>query len=534
MKSPAQPDPWIGRSIGDRQRYRLEGRLGSGGMGEVFLAMDTLIGKQVALKLLKDKLVGSTALRKRFEREVAICAALKGDHIVNASDYGITVEGYPFYVMEYLRGQSLKQLLEKQQRLDVKRTVNIITQVCEGLRLAHAGVTLWWNGATASEHVKVVHRDLKPDNIFLVPTSLGELVKILDFGIAKIRDNSVEQTNITRAFIGTFRFAAPEQLSVAKNLDERADIYTLGIILYEMLTGTDPFGFGSKAQGVTGMQWAMAHRAKPPMPLRLQPDCEHLSPQLEAVVMRCLQKSPDDRFASVDELNRALQAAVMSGEESEDTTVNPWLDSTRQEVSDVTIVKTSSPSGQNSNDTTFHKPSTPTKQEVPQATIAETLPPLRQKEETPISPLSSSRQKDIKATSSSPIRTPSTKRSRRVPKNLFFLLGAGIGIGLTVLLGTITYVYIQSQLKTQVLDEIKTLRTKAKYEACIAKAQTVARDSNLYDDAQRLLNECQVEYAKQLAAGNNFTEAIATAKKIPQNSPLYSQAQALIKEWSEI
>jgi len=147
MKSPAQPDPWLGRSIGDRQRYRLDKRLGIGGMGEVFVAMDTLLGKQVALKLLKDTLSESEALRKRFEREVAICAALKSDHIVEISDYGVTAEGHPFYVMEYLRGQSLGQLLWQQQRLSVERTVSIISQLCEGLRLAHQGVTLWRNGA---------------------------------------------------------------------------------------------------------------------------------------------------------------------------------------------------------------------------------------------------------------------------------------------------------------------------------------------------------------------------------------------------
>ena len=176
MNFPAQSDSWIGRSVGDRQRYRLDKCIGSGGMGDVFVAMDTLLGQQVALKLLKDTLVESTSLRKRFEREVAVCAALKSDHIVNVSDYGVTDEGHPFYVMEYLRGQSLGELLRQQQRLDVERTVSIITQVCEGLRKAHEGVTLWQKSASVSEHVKVVHRDLKPDNIFLVPTALGELL----------------------------------------------------------------------------------------------------------------------------------------------------------------------------------------------------------------------------------------------------------------------------------------------------------------------------------------------------------------------
>ena len=122
MTSSYSPDNWIGRTIGDgrfapaegySQRYRLDKRLGSGGMGDVFLAMDTLLGKQVALKLLKDTLIAQQELRKRFEREVALCVALKSDHIVEVGDYGVTPEGHPLYVMEYLRGESLGQLLRR-------------------------------------------------------------------------------------------------------------------------------------------------------------------------------------------------------------------------------------------------------------------------------------------------------------------------------------------------------------------------------------------------------------------------------------
>ncbi len=535
MKSPAQPDPWLGRSIGDRQRYRLDKRLGIGGMGEVFVAMDTLLGKQVALKLLKDTLSESEALRKRFEREVAICAALKSDHIVEISDYGVTAEGHPFYVMEYLRGQSLGQLLWQQQRLSVERTVSIISQLCEGLRLAHQGVTLWRNGGTTSEHVKVVHRDLKPDNIFLVPTALGELVKILDFGIAKIREDSLEQTNLTNAFIGTFRYAAPEQLGVANNLDERADIYSLGILLYEMLSGADPFGFGIKAHSTTGVSWAIAHRSQPPIPLRSQPGCERVSPKLEALVLRCLQKSPHERFASVEELNGALQAAAMSGEDSEESTADRSLDSTRQGVLDlISRVQLAPPPKQDAGNSTVNRPLNPTRKRVPDTTIAHPSPPLEHGiNETRISQQLTPSREGVTNASNAQIPTPSKQSSRREPTRLLFLLGVCIAIGLAAISGI--YAYMQWQLReTQVLDAIKTLKTEAKFGDCIIKAKTVAQDSTLYDDAQSLLNECQVEYAKQLAAGNNFTEAIAAAKKIPEDSPLYPEAQALIKDWSEI
>ncbi|MEH1949497.1 MAG: protein kinase [Nostoc sp.] len=319
MKSPPSSNSWNGRFVGDNQRYRLDRRLGGGGMGEVFLATDTRVGQQVALKLLKDTLVASLEMRKRFEREVAVCAALQSDHIVKISDCGVTPEGFPFYVMEYLRGQTLRQLLLREKRLSVERTVKIMAQVCKGLQLAHQGVTLKRDGGKTTEHIQVVHRDLKPDNIFLMPTDLGEWVKVLDFGVAKIRSESSENsniTNITSTFIGTFRYAPPEQIQSDQNLDARGDIYSLGIILYEMLSAADPFGISIKGSHVSEASWVLAHAYEPPKPLRSQPGCEHLPVQLEAVVMKCLHKNPANRFATVEELNQALQAAAKFATES--------------------------------------------------------------------------------------------------------------------------------------------------------------------------------------------------------------------------
>ena len=295
--------------VGENQRYHLEKRLGGGGMGDVFLATDTRLGKSVALKLLKESLAGSDEMRMRFERELAICAALKSQHIVQVSDYGVTLDGHPFYVMEYLQGQTLGELLRNTHQLPVHQACNIITQVCAGLQPAHEGV-VFKQEKRGAERIKVVHRDLKPANIFLVPTALGDLVKIIDFGIAKIRHLQAEYTNATEVFLGTCHYSAPEQLDAIKDLDERADIYSLGLILYEMLTGVDPFGLDFKQTPVSGERWIFAHAAKAPQSIRSQPGCEQVSPELEAVVLRCLQKSPKERFASVQALSQALQAAV--------------------------------------------------------------------------------------------------------------------------------------------------------------------------------------------------------------------------------
>jgi eukaryotic-like serine/threonine-protein kinase len=313
IESDAEHEPdWLsaallGSSVGDR--YRLEQTLGKGGMGEVFLAVDTRLNKQVALKVLSPGLVNSAAARQRFKRECAICAALKSPHIVQVSDYGITESGHPFYVMEYLQGETLSQLLARNQYLSVEQTCRIGMQICAGLQVAHRGVMLQDPDYQTSRLIKVIHRDLKPDNIFLIPTALGELVKIIDFGIAKIRDLQTDTAEVTQSLLGTSHYAAPEQFEIAE-LDERTDIYSLGMMLYEMLAGTDPYGLDFKHHSVSNTAWLTAHLTKAPLPLRSQPTCDQLSPALEATVMRCLAKSPAERFSSVEALNQALEAAV--------------------------------------------------------------------------------------------------------------------------------------------------------------------------------------------------------------------------------
>lgn len=485
MKSPPQLNSWIGRSVGDHQRYRLDKPLAVGGMGEVFVAMDTLLGKQVALKLIKDTLVASAELRKRFEREVALCAALKSDHIVEVSDYGVTTEGYPFFVMEYLRGQSLGQLLRQKQRLPLERTVNLMAQVCDGLHLAHEGVALWRENATVSEQIKVVHSDLKPDNIFLVPTALGELVKILDFGIAKISKTQAENTKLTDMFLGTFHYAAPEQLEVEKDLDRRADIYSLGIIVYEMLSGTDPFDLGFNIINdvpINNMSWALAHTSKPPIPLRSQPGLSQISPELEAVVMRCLRKVPDERFASVNELKRALQAAIFNPSQSQENLeqTNKIIDSTELQVSE-----------------------------------QHNLNPTLMIRETRVG--------------------ENKKQTWQLLLKITAVAAAIVGLGYY-------YYYPKEQVdqpEKAVLQAIQLLKEGKNYEECLNKAKAVLPISPFYTKAQYLINECQrlaqddslLTRAKELAKKNNFKDAISEASKIQLDSSYRPVAQQMIDEW---
>ncbi|MBV9387779.1 MAG: protein kinase [Chroococcidiopsidaceae cyanobacterium CP_BM_ER_R8_30] len=521
-KAPSQPDPWIGRLLGDRQRYRLDKRLAVEGMEDVFVAMDTLLGQQVTLKLLKDQFVASEERRKRFEREVALCATLKSEHIVvEVSDYGVTDEGYPFFVMEYLRGQSLGQLLLQKQRLSVEQTVSIIAQVCDGLQLAHEGVTLWRDNATASEQVKVVHRDLKPDNIFLVPTAMGELVKILGFGMAKIRETQVEHNNLTSMSLGTFHYAAPEQLKVEKDLDGRADIYSLGIIIYEMLSGTDPFGLGFKINDapVNRMSWLLAHTSKPLVPLRSQPGLSQLSSELEAVVMRCLQKAPAERFASVVELKQAMLAAVSIESGGASSTANA--------------------------------------QQKPLKVLPETTPwleehKLNQNTHQQLQQLQQSVGQTKKSTGSLGLKTEQNNFKPTLPisergedqKKVRRLLFQSIAAAVALVGGGLAYF---SHMRGQDNQSVKTALESAKefnkdknYEMCANEARVVQSQSGFYANAQNLLNDCQrlaqdekrLAQAKELAKKNNFKDAIADASKIHPGSTFQEQAQQLISQSS--
>jgi eukaryotic-like serine/threonine-protein kinase len=306
-----QSNSLLGCLIGDHERYRLESLLGKGGMGDVYKAIDIRLGKEVAIKLLRASLTNTSTtaeldFKRRFERECAICAALKSENIVQVSDYGITNEGLPFYVMEYLEGQTLAQVLKQESKLSVERTKLIMAQVFAGLSSAHKGVIFKTPGVSNEERIKIIHRDLKPANIFLVPTVLGERAKLIDFGVAKIKSLHTENPNLTNCFLGTHHYSAPEQFDGQQHIDERSDIYCLGIILYEMLTGADPFGLKSQEQRVTGESWIKAHLLAEVQPLRSQHGCENLSVELEHIVMRCLEKRPDQRFQSVEALAQAL------------------------------------------------------------------------------------------------------------------------------------------------------------------------------------------------------------------------------------
>jgi eukaryotic-like serine/threonine-protein kinase len=209
------------------EKYRLERLLGRGGMGEVYEARHVVVGRRFALKLLHPHLAQGSSAIARFLREARAAGSLENPHIAAVVDFATTSEGAPFLVMEYLEGRSLGRLLCSEGPLPVPRAVGLLLQICRGLEAAH--------------RAGIVHRDLKPDNLFVVKQHDGsELLKILDFGIAKLVDEPSAQLTHSGAVLGTAFYMAPEQARGEKQVDFRVDIYALGVIAFELLSAHKP------------------------------------------------------------------------------------------------------------------------------------------------------------------------------------------------------------------------------------------------------------------------------------------------------
>ena len=287
------PDPNNGRLLANR--YQLVELVGKGAMGRVYQAKDMLLGGvTVAVKFLSQTLLNQK-MRDRFEREATICAVLgeQSIHIVRVRDYGVDETEIPFYVMEFLQGDSLSDVL-RDRPLSVPRFLNITRQICLGLQRAHQGILL------DGELCPIIHRDIKPSNISIVQdTTLGELVKILDFGIAKLLQSDSSQTN---SFMGTLAYCSPEQME-GRELDNRSDIYSLGVMMFEMLTGEMPLMAETHSFG----GWYKAHHFIPPRTFEsVNPDLK-LPKALESLVLSCLAKTPSDRPQSAAQVLQALQ-----------------------------------------------------------------------------------------------------------------------------------------------------------------------------------------------------------------------------------
>ena len=293
VKAAADLDPLIGQTLAGR--YLLLRRVGEGGMGAVYEARHVVLGKKVAVKVLLEKFLSNSELVARLLQEARLASRIGHANIVDVADYGTTDDGRGFIVMEFLEGVPLSAVLLDEAPLPIPRTLRIVRQVTDALAAAHAK--------------GIVHRDLKPENVFLLPQGARETVKVVDFGVSRafhVQDEAVNETRLTQTgtVYGTPTYMSPEQASGRDDVDARSDIWAVGVMLYECLTGEVPYT-GANYLGVISQ--ILTQSVVPPSTLR--PELG-ISPSLEAVVMRTLARLPSDRYQGMETLTVDLDALI--------------------------------------------------------------------------------------------------------------------------------------------------------------------------------------------------------------------------------
>ena len=277
-------DPFVGRTLDEK--YCVEERLGAGGMGAVYRARHLSMDRPVAIKVLHQRLSEDEVARVRFQIEARAAVHLQHSNAVSVTDFGQTSEGCVYIVMELLEGRTLREILSREAPIETARAISMMLQASDAVAAAH--------------EAGIIHRDLKPSNI-LVTQSADQpaVVKVLDFGIAKFADDDEEATTLaeTNSVIGTPRYMSPEQYN-GNELTPAADVYSLGVILYEMLTGMVPFS------GATPAEIAEKHANNPPhLPREI---VAAIPEDVERIVLQALEKQPADRPANAAEFRREL------------------------------------------------------------------------------------------------------------------------------------------------------------------------------------------------------------------------------------
>jgi eukaryotic-like serine/threonine-protein kinase len=278
-------DALLGRVLDEK--YRIDAEIGAGGMATVYRATRLHIGDTVAIKVLHAELLRDPQFAERFRREAQTAARLKHPNVVAIYDFGVSSDGVIYFVMELVEGRSLRAIVREQGPMPAALAGKIVDQVCAALTEAH--------------RQKIVHRDIKPANIVVESSSDGPRVKVLDFGIASLRDGAALGLTQLGDVLGTPAYMSPEQC-LGEELDGRSDIYSVGVVLFEMLCGVVPFN------SPTATAVVMQHVHQAPPPLRVLN--VSVTPAVEAVVLRALAKRREDRFESARELAGALSAAV--------------------------------------------------------------------------------------------------------------------------------------------------------------------------------------------------------------------------------
>ena len=266
-------------------RYQIVRKIGSGGMGAVYLARQVNVGNQVAIKFLPAHLADDADLRRRFEREAALTLQVTHPGAAQLLDAGQDEDGRLYLVFEFVEGDDLSTLLDRDGALAYDEAFAVTLKVAEALAYAH--------------HKDVIHRDIKPENIRVRRDLAGLHVKVLDFGIARVTDEAATRLTVEGGVAGTPRYMAPEQIT-GGTIDARTDVYALGLVLFEMLTGRKAFDGKSPSQ----LMWAQLNEPVPPL-RSVQPMRDHQA--LDAIIAKACAKQPSERFGSMGDMIKALQ-----------------------------------------------------------------------------------------------------------------------------------------------------------------------------------------------------------------------------------
>jgi eukaryotic-like serine/threonine-protein kinase len=281
------PDPYTGKTIAET--YYVEQLIGTGGTSVVYKAQHLKLRRPAAIKMMKAHLVADEESKKRFEQEARAVSCLTHPHVITVYDVGVTNYGEPYIVMEYLQGKSLAEVIAYEKRLSMRRAVRLFIKACSALSHAHKK--------------EVVHRDVKPTNIMLIHTDEDpEYVKLVDFGMAKLRTLTGEFQRLTKTgeVFGSPIYMCPEQCT-GKKVDYRADIYAMGVVMFEALSGRPPF------KEKTTIDTIRKHIKDPPPGFKEIDPTLNIPEDLQAIIFKALSKSPDDRQQSMDQLREELE-----------------------------------------------------------------------------------------------------------------------------------------------------------------------------------------------------------------------------------
>lgn len=283
-------DPFVGTTLAGN--YEIESVIGTGGMGVVYKARHALMDRTVAIKMLQAQLISDSMSVKRFQQESKAASRIKHPNVITVYDFGISPTGQPYIVMDYLEGESLADVIKRDGQVAVERAIKILMQACDALDHAHK--------------MGVIHRDLKPTNIVLSKGEDGaDFVRVVDFGVAKLINSGQEGQKLTQAgeVCGSPVYMSPEQC-MGQDLDKRSDIYSMGVVVYETLTGRLPI------LGKTMVDTMSKHITEPPVRFNdARPDL-YIPERLEAVVFKALAKDPADRHQTMEQLMIDLEVAI--------------------------------------------------------------------------------------------------------------------------------------------------------------------------------------------------------------------------------